>query len=48
MHVSLITLSGVSKSFGERELFRDVTFKIEENTKMGFIGANGAGKCLVM
>ena len=44
MHVSLITLSGVSKSFGERELFRDVTFKIEENTKMGFIGANGAGK----
>lgn len=42
--MSLITLSGVSKSFGERELFRDVTFKIEENTKMGFIGANGAGK----
>jgi len=37
-------LQNVSKGFGERVLFEDVTFNIENNTKMGFIGANGVGK----
>ena len=42
--MSLLALNGVSKSFGERVLFENVTFNIENNTKMGFIGANGVGK----
>ena len=42
--MSLIALNSVSKSFGERLLFENVTFNIENNTKMGFIGANGVGK----
>lgn len=51
--MSLLALHNVSKSFGERVLFENVTFKIENNTKMGFIGANGVGKttlfrCLTM
>ena len=42
--MSLLTLNGVSKSFGERVLFENVSFNIENNTKMGFIGSNGVGK----
>ena len=42
--MSLLTLQNVSKSFGERVLFENVSFSIENNTKMGFIGANGVGK----
>ena len=42
--MSLLTLNNVSKSFGERVLFESVSFNIENNTKMGFIGSNGVGK----
>ena len=42
--MSLLTLNNVSKSFGGRVLFEDVSFNIENNTKMGFIGTNGVGK----
>ena len=42
--MSLLSLNNVSKSFGERVLFENVSFNIENNTKMGFIGANGVGK----
>jgi len=42
--MSLLMLNNVSKSFGERVLFENVSFNIENNTKMGFIGTNGVGK----
>ena len=42
--MSLLMLKDVSKSFGERVLFENVTFNIENTTKMGFIGSNGVGK----
>ena len=42
--MSLLSLNNVSKSFGERVLFENVSFNIENNTKMGFIGTNGVGK----
>ena len=42
--MSLLMLKDVSKSFGERVLFEDVSFNIENTTKMGFIGSNGVGK----
>ena len=42
--MSLITLQNVSKSFAMRVLFENVTLNIEQNTKLGFIGANGVGK----
>ncbi len=42
--MSLLSLQNVSKSFGERVLFENVSFNVENNTKMGFIGANGVGK----
>lgn len=40
----LIGASGISKSFSERVLFDNVSFNIDDNDKIGFIGANGTGK----
>ncbi|MCM1299095.1 MAG: ABC-F family ATP-binding cassette domain-containing protein [Firmicutes bacterium] len=36
--------NGISVSFGERVLFSDVNFAVDENDKIGLAGANGAGK----
>ncbi len=45
---SLLTANGLTKSFGERTLFKDLNFTIDENAKIGFIGANGAGKTTLL
>lgn len=43
-----ITVKGVSKSFGEVEAVRDLSFEVEANTCFGFLGPNGAGKTTMM
>jgi ATP-binding cassette, subfamily F, member 3 len=40
----MITISNVSKNFGKRELFHDLSLTISEGEKIGLIGPNGAGK----
>ena len=40
----LINANGLKKSFGDRELFSDVAFSVDDKDKIGFIGANGTGK----
>lgn len=40
----LVNASGLKKEFGERLLFDNVSFGIENNDKIGFVGVNGAGK----
>jgi len=40
----MIQLDKVTKFFGERLIFRDVTFKIVAGEKIGIVGKNGAGK----
>ncbi|WP_433746700.1 ribosomal protection-like ABC-F family protein [Falsibacillus pallidus] len=35
---------GLQKSFGEREILRDVQFEIRKGEKIGLVGWNGAGK----
>lgn len=40
----LLSLSKISKSFSERVLFKDVSFSVAENDKIGLVGANGCGK----
>ncbi len=39
-----IIMEGVSKSYGEHEVFSDVTLTIERGEKVAFVGKNGAGK----
>ncbi len=40
----LINTSNLKKEFGTRVLFDKVSFSIEDNDKIGFVGANGSGK----
>src|SRR5256884_5516050 len=36
--------AGVAKSYGQKEVFRDVTFMIEKGDRIALVGVNGAGK----
>lgn len=40
----MLTISKLSKSFGERVLFEDVSIQINRGDRLAIVGANGAGK----
>jgi ATP-binding cassette subfamily F protein 3 len=40
----MLTLANVSKSYGTRELFAEVSLFIARTDRLGFVGPNGAGK----
>ena len=40
----MITVSGLTKKYGERTVVDDVSFGLETGTVTGFLGPNGAGK----
>lgn len=40
----LLSVEHISKTYGEKVLFRDVTFGVEDGDKIGIIGVNGTGK----
>ncbi len=44
----ILQLEHISKSFGGRVLFRDVTFKLEEYDRLALVGPNGAGKTTML
>lgn len=46
--MEMLTLSHVTKRFGEKQVLRDVTFSVPEHTVFGFVGQNGAGKTTAM
>lgn len=45
---SLLQLENITKSFGDRLLFSDVTFGINEGNKVGIIAKNGSGKSTLL
>src|SRR5438132_3127171 len=40
----MLTISDVTKSFGGRTLFDDVTLQVNREDRIGLVGPNGAGK----
>ncbi|HMS14718.1 MAG: ABC-F family ATP-binding cassette domain-containing protein [Microthrixaceae bacterium] len=44
----MITVSGLSKSHGQRTLFRDVTFRLLPGRRIALVGGNGVGKTTLM
>lgn len=44
----MLTISHVSKAFGGKQVLKDLSFCVKENSIYGFIGENGAGKTTTM
>lgn len=42
--MNILSLENVSKNYGIKPLFENVTIGLEDNNKIGIIGANGSGK----
>ncbi len=42
--VSYLQIENLTKSYGDRMLFADVTFGINQGDKIGLIAKNGTGK----
>ena len=40
----MLTISGLTKAFGERSLFADVSLQVNRQDRIGLVGPNGAGK----
>lgn len=46
--MSLLTVENVSHNFGDRTLFKDVSFRLLAGEHVGLVGANGVGKSTLM
>jgi ATP-binding cassette subfamily F protein uup len=46
--ISLVSVENISKSFGERTLFENISFGINKDQKIAFIAKNGSGKTTIM
>ncbi len=46
--MNILSLENVSKNFGFRPLFENVTLGLEDRDKIGIIGANGSGKTTLL
>lgn len=44
----ILSCSSISKSFGEKDILRKVSFHIEEHEKAAIVGINGAGKSTLL
>lgn len=42
--MNILSVKNLSKYYGTKKILEDITFGIDENEKIGIVGANGAGK----
>ncbi len=47
-YLKTLNISNASKTFGERTMFKNVTFTINENDRIGLLGLNGVGKTTLL
>ncbi len=48
MALNLLSVENISKSFGERELFENLTFGVAQGEKLAMVARNGAGKSTLL
>ncbi|WP_082232550.1 ABC-F family ATP-binding cassette domain-containing protein [Halobacillus massiliensis] len=46
--MSILTFEQLSKSYGDKDLFNDLTFTISNGQRIGLIGVNGTGKSTLL
>jgi len=46
--LNFLTLENVTKSYGEKVLFKNITLYIDKGQKIGLIAKNGTGKTTLM
>lgn len=44
----MLEVRNLTKNYGRKEALKDVSFKVEENDILGFLGVNGSGKSTTM
>lgn len=46
--MAILTVENLGHSFGDRTLFKEVSFRLVEGDHIGLVGANGVGKSTLM
>ncbi|PKP34594.1 MAG: ABC transporter [Bacteroidetes bacterium HGW-Bacteroidetes-17] len=46
--MNVLSIEGLGRQFGERELFRDISFGLEKGEKVALIAPNGTGKSTIL
>ncbi len=46
--MTILTIDNLSKSYGEKSLFTNISFSINDGDKIGIIGVNGTGKTTLL
>ena len=47
-NMNYLTVESISKSYGERVLFQDISFGINKDQKIAFVAKNGTGKTSIL
>ena len=46
--MNYLSVENISKSYGERVLFEDISFGINKDQKVAFVAKNGSGKTSIL
>ena len=46
--MNYLTVENISKSYGERTLFKDLSFSVHKDQKIAFVAKNGTGKTSIL